>query len=210
MNEHFCDPLTAYIRKSVNLTDSEATLIEEQSREVSFSKGSFLAQKGQHSKYIYFIVSGQARSYYLDDHAKTITWFFHFNEPFSSVKNLFVADYKSFLTHSPATLTIEALTDIRAIQWNFSDFDYLLNQMPAFETWIRKLNESFFIIIYDRIFTLMTMPAQQRYEKMLQDEPYLLQMFSNHYLASYLSLAPQSLSRIKANVCHTHPLAFAV
>ena len=204
MTEQFCAPLTAYIRKSVDLTDGQIELIEKQSRIVVFPKGSLMAEEGIHSKHIYFILSGQARSYFLDDGGKTITWFFHFNDSFSSAKNLFITDYKSFLTHTPGTLTIEALSEVKAIQWNYSTIEKLVNQMPPFATWLRTLNESFFTIIYDRILTLMTMSAQQRYEKLLQDEPHLLQMFSNHYLASYLSLAPQSLSRIKANVSHAH------
>jgi len=209
MNEQFCKPLTAYIRQSVNLTENEAELIEKQSRVVTFTKGSLLAEEGFHSRSVYFILSGQARSYYLDEQGKSITWFFHFNESFSTAKNLFVTDYKSLLTNTPGTLTIEALTDITAVQLSFSGLEHLLNGMPAFGTWMRKLNESFFIVIYDRIFTLMTMTAQQRYEQMLHDEPHLLQMFSNHYLASYLGLAPQSLSRIKSTVSHSH-LAVAV
>jgi len=209
MTAEDCKPLIDYIRKTVEVKDDEIETIKMKCKEVNFSKGNFIAKEGYHSRYVYFIVSGQARSYYINEQGKTTTWLFHFNEPFSSSKNLFVADYKSFLTNAPGTLTIEALTDVRAIQWSFADFEFLLDRLPAFETWMRKLNESLFINIYDRILTLMTMSAQQRYEKMLNDEPYLPQMFSNYYVASYLSLAPQSLSRIKGAVSHVH-LALAV
>ena len=209
MKEHFCDPLIAYIRKTVDLGDNEAELIKAQSREVTFSKGSLLTRDGLHSRYTYFILSGKARSYYIDDNGKTTTWFFHFHEPFSCAKNFFATDYKSFLTNAPGSLTIEALTEIKAIQWSAPNIDEMLERIPVFGTWMRKLDESFFLIIYDRMFTLMTMSAQQRYEKMLKDEPHLQQMFSNDYVASYLSLAPQSLSRIKGNVNHSH-LAVAV
>lgn len=209
MTANFCKPLIDYIRRSVELNEDETGVIKMKCKEVTFSKGSLIAQEGHHSKYAYFIVSGQARSYYINEHGKTTTWLFHFNESFSSSKNLFVADYKSFLTNAPGTLTIEALTDVKAIQWSFSDFEFLLSKVPVFGTWMRKLNESLFINVYDRILTLMTMSAQQRYEKMLSDEPHLPQMFSNYFVASYLSLAPQSLSRIKGAVSHLH-LAMAV
>ncbi|MFA6083468.1 Crp/Fnr family transcriptional regulator [Mucilaginibacter sp.] len=209
METNYCEPLIDYIQKSVKLTDEESAAIKKQCKEVVFPKGGFITQEGNYSRYAYFIVSGQARSYYIDDQGKTTTWLFHFNEPFSSPKNLFVADYKSFLTNGPGTLTIEALTDVTVIQWSFSDFEFLLEHVPVFGTWIRKLNESLFINIYDRTLTLMTMSAQQRYERMLNDEPHLCQMFSNYYVASYLSLAPQSLSRIKGAVNQGH-LAMAV
>jgi hypothetical protein len=146
------------------------------------------------------IRSGQARSYYIDSSGKTTTWLFHFNEPFSNAKNLFINDYRSFLTNTPGTLTIETLTEVKAILWNRSTFDYLYKHIPVFEEWMRKMNEKFFIVIYDRVFTLLTMSAPDRYAKMLRDEPHLMQMFSNFYLASYLNIAPQSLSRIKGKL----------
>jgi CRP-like cAMP-binding protein len=202
MKTNHCGALIEYISRSVKLNHEAAVAISKRCREVYFPKGSFITREGNYSKYAYFIVSGQARSYYIDEQGKTTTWLFHFNESFSSPKNLIVTDYKSFLTGSPGTLTIETLTEVRAIQWSFADFELLLDRVPVFSTWIRKLNESLFINIYDRVSTLMTMSAQQRYEKMLHDEPHLTQMFSNYYVASYLSLAPQSLSRIKGTVSH--------
>lgn len=209
MKEQFLNPLAEFMNRTVDLDDSDVDLIESQSREVSFSKGELLIRDGHHAKYTYFILSGRARSYYTDEQGKTITWFFHFNAPNGSAKNHFAADYKSFLTNAPGTLTIEALTDVKAIQWSTSNIDHMAAQLPAFARWIRKLEQEFFIIVYDRIFTLMTMSATQRYEQMLRDEPHLPQMFSNDYIASYLGLAPQSLSRIKNLVSHHH-LALAV
>lgn len=57
--------------------------------------------------------------------------------------------------------------------------------------------KSAFLHTYDRVFTLLTMTATERYNKLLKEEPQLLQMFSNYYIASYLGIAPQSLSRIR-------------
>lgn len=67
-----------------------------------------------------------------------------------------------------------------------------------YEIWMRKLNEYAYIYMYDRAFTLLTMTATERYHKLVEEEAHLLQMFSSFYIASYLGIAPQSLSRIKA------------
>lgn len=75
--------------------------------------------------------------------------------------------------------------------------DYLIANLFIYERWMRKLNENAYIHTYDRVFTLLTMTASQRYEKLLKEEAHLLQMFSNYYIASYLGIAPQSLSRIR-------------
>jgi CRP-like cAMP-binding protein len=76
--------------------------------------------------------------------------------------------------------------------------DYLMEKSLKYERWVRKLNESAYLHMYDRAFTLLTMSATERYHKLLKEEPHLLQMFSNYYIASYLGIAPQSLSRIRS------------
>jgi len=201
--ENFCEPIITYIKKTVTLDVESVEKVIAQSEEVIFSKGEILLKEGAVSKYCYFIVSGLARSYYIGPDGRTTTWLFHFNEPFSNAKNLFINDYKSFLTGQACTLTIEALTEVRAIKWSITNFLTMCNDIPVFEKWMRRLNESFFIVMYDRISSLLTMSASDRYIKMLAEEPHLVQMFSNYYIASYLNITPPSLSRIRSRVSKT-------
>ncbi|CAM4091221.1 cAMP-binding domain of CRP or a regulatory subunit of cAMP-dependent protein kinases [Pedobacter westerhofensis] len=199
----FCKPLLDYISSVVDLDGPATDNIVAHAREVSFPRGSMLFTTGETARHAYFIVSGHARSYYTDYTGKTVTWLFHFNEPFSHIKNLFVVDYKSFLTDTPGTMSIEALSDIKMIRLGRHMFDNENQQAPALETFMRILNEKAFVVLYDKIYTLITKSATQRYLKILKEEPFLTQMFSNHYLASYLGIAPQSLSRIRARLMHT-------
>ena len=196
------NPLLDYINTIVDLDSAATQHIIKHAKEITVPKGEMFFNAGDTARHAYFMVSGKARSYYTDYAGKTITWLFHFNDPFSNIKNLFVVDYKSFLTQTPGTISIEALTDVRLIQLGQHTFDNESGQLPALEKFIRILDERAFVIIYDRIFTLLTMSATDRYLKLLKNEPFLLQMFSNYYLASYLGIAPPSLSRIR-NRLHT-------
>jgi CRP-like cAMP-binding protein len=166
-------------------------------RQVSIPKGQMIFNEGEIAKYAYYIVSGKAWSFYTDDTGKTITWSFHFNELQSGFGNLFIVDYKSFLTQTPGTLSIEALTDCKALRIGHQGIDPRFGQVPALEQCLRKLNEYAFTVAYDRIFTLLTMSATDQYHKLLKNEPHLLQMFNDKYLASYIGVEPQSLSRIR-------------
>ena len=67
----------------------------------------------------------------------------------------------------------------------------------TYEIFMRKLNANAYLGMYDRAFTLLTMSATERYHKLLNEESHLMQMFSNYYIASYIGIAPQSLSRIR-------------
>ena len=196
----FAVPFFEYISKEVEINTATMEAILQHCRLVHFKKGESILDVGSESRYIYFILEGECISYFTDYNGKKTTWFFHFNSPDSVVKNIFAVDYKSFLTREPSTISIEALSEITAIRFSREDVFFLTNGTGILERWIRGINEKAFIMIYDRLSTLLTLSASDRYKKFLREEPYLLNMFSNYYIASYLNVAPQSLSRIRKNI----------
>jgi CRP-like cAMP-binding protein len=193
-------PLLNCIGKIISPDDPAVEIILESCRDVLIPKGHVIFTEGETARYAYFIVSGKARSYYMDYAGRTITWSFHFNELESDFQNLFIVDFRSLLTQTPGTMTIEALTDIKAIRIGQRGLDPKFGRLPALEKWLQKLNEYFFVLAYERFFNFLTMSATDRYNKLLKNEPYLLQLFTDKHLASYIGVEPQSLSRIRKNL----------
>jgi len=193
-------PLLNYLERIVQLDEAAVETIVNNCKDVLIPKGQTIFNEGSIAKYAYFIVSGKARSYYTDYAGKAITWSFHFNEKQSDFKNIFILDYNSLLTQQPGTMYIEALTDIRAIRIAQRGLQSTYGHEPVVEQCLRKLHEYFFIAAYDRVFNLLTMPASDRYIHLLRNEPHLLQMFPDKYLASYIGVEPPSLSRIRKNL----------
>jgi CRP-like cAMP-binding protein len=187
-----------YMGRSVPLDREAMQIIADHSKPASFEKGQILLREGEVCDKVYFVVSGKARSYYTDLDGKTLTWSFHFNHPAGITRNIFAVDYRSFLTGEPSLVTIETLTLVEALLFTRQETTYLIEHLFVFERWMRRLNERAFAYMYDRAFTLLTKDARARYMKMLEEEPHLLQLFSNYYVASYLGVAPQSLSRIRS------------
>ena len=196
----FCTPFLNYVSQDVVLDDATKKLIGKNSKLVKFPEGKRLQETGSVCKYIYFIVEGECISYLTDFKGKTVTWFFHFNSAESTAKNIFAVDYRSFLSLQPATLTIDTLSPVTAIRFSEEEVKKLVEESPAVERWLRKLTERAFIQVYDRINTLLTLSASDRYKKFLKEEPYLLNMFSNYLVATYLNVTPQSLSRIRKHL----------
>jgi CRP-like cAMP-binding protein len=87
---------------------------------------------------------------------------------------------------------------VKVLVFSRQQVTYLIEHSHSYERWMRRLNENAFMHMYDRAFVLLTMTATDRYKKLLKEEAHLLQMFSNYYIASYLGIAPQSLSRIRS------------
>ena len=194
-----CEPYFQYVRKYAELDPETKQLIASQINKVQFPKKQVILSEGAICNKVYFVLSGMARSYYTDFSGMTVTWAFHFNNDLSVVRNVFVTDYRAFLTDRPSSISIETLSEISALVFTSEAVNYLMEKSLQFEVWMRKTNERAYISMYDRAFSLLTMTATERYCKLMEDEPHLMQLFSNHYIASYLGIAPQSLSRIRTH-----------
>ena len=192
-----CEPYFKFVEKYIELDSDIRQLIASYISEITFPQKHIILSEGGLCNKVYFIVSGTARSYYTDFSGITVTWSFHFNNNLSLIRNVFVTDYRAFLTGKPSSIAIETLSEVSALVFTKEAVSYLMEKSLRYEIWMRKLNEMAYVSMYDRAFSLLTMSATERYHKLLNDEPHLIQMFSNYYIASYLGIAPQSLSRIR-------------
>ena len=193
-----CEPFFTYMRKYVEPDADTMQLIASHMNEITFPQKHIILMEGGTCNKIYFIVSGTARSYYTDVSGMTITWSFHFNNNESITRNLFAVDYRAFLKNQPSSIAIETLSEVNALVLTQEAINYLIEKSLKFERWTLKSDQTSYVHMYDRAFTLLTMTATERYHKLLKEEPHLMQMFSNYYIASYLGIAPQSLSRIRS------------
>ena len=193
-----CEPFFEYMRKSVELDSDMMELIAAHVSETTFPPKHIILTQGSPCNKVFFVVSGTARSYYIDVSGTTVTWSFYFNNNKSIVRNLFALDGRAYLTNEPSSIAIEALSEVNALVFTREVLNSLMEKSLKYEIWMRKFTENAYVGMYDRAFTILTMSATERYHKLLKDEPHLMQMFSNHYIASYLGIAPQSLSRIRS------------
>jgi CRP-like cAMP-binding protein len=192
-----CEPFFEYMRKSIELDSDMMELIAAHITESTFPPKHIILKQGDVCNKIFFVVSGMARSYFIDVSGMTVTWSFYFNDKKSITRNLFALDGRAYLTNEPSSIAIEALDELTVLVFTRGTLNFLMERSLKYEIWMRKLTENAYVGMYDRAFTLLTMSATERYNKLLNEEPHLIQMFSNHYIASYLGIAPQSLSRIK-------------
>ncbi|MBE9463267.1 Crp/Fnr family transcriptional regulator [Dyadobacter subterraneus] len=188
------------VNKDVVLDQKTKNLIGNNCKPVRIRKSELLLNAGEICKDIYFMVDGRAISYFTDYDGKTKTWFFHHSQPGAPVKNLFAVDYRSFLSGVPSKMSIQTTSEVNAVKFSKEVVDLLIENSEIFAVWMRKLHERSLIVAYDRITTLLTLTATERYLKFLNDEAYLLDMFSNYHIATYLHVTPQSLSRIRKRV----------
>lgn len=191
------------IGQLANFDDAAMEALLENSKELTFVRGDSINNEGNLSRYLYFIVSGKARLCYVDHSGRTITWSLHFNELHSTLRNLVIIDYMGFFTQATGKMHMEAITDLRLLRIGKKGQGDKPDGGSNMEKCLQKLHEHSFIAIYERILQLLTQSAVERYNHLLRHEPHLLQLFSDKYLASYLGIEPQSLSRIRKKLQRT-------
>ncbi|MEJ2900786.1 Crp/Fnr family transcriptional regulator [Pedobacter panaciterrae] len=139
-----------------------------------------------------FIVNGSVRYYHVKDGIE-ITGYFSF-------ENEFVSSYKSFLTQHPCTGYIQALEQTGLILISRKNMDLMLNHPLLgykMERFGRLVAEHYICCYEDRITSFITETPEERYLKMLETTPEIMQRVPQHYVANFLGITPVSLSRIR-------------
>ena len=194
------NPFIDFIRNYIHLDEDESILIEESLAEKRFGPDEIILQNHRTCKSLLFIVSGSARSFFIRDDGQEYTLNFHFNDKDSNFENFFIVDYNSFLQQTPTPLAFQAIDATEAIELHFDKFQQLLLTSHKVQALVRIMTEQAYMAMHKRAFSLLTQSAKERYLQLLKAEPHLLNKFQHYLIASYLGIAPQSLSRLRKEI----------
>ncbi len=158
-----------------------------------FSKKHILTKAGQTENCLSFIESGVAR-FYIPKQEKDLT----FNIVFD---NGFLSAYDSFLTQTPSTYNIETLTDTTLWRLTYSDLQIIYKETEIGNIIGRQASEELFLKKQKRELALLNLTAEQRYLNLFSEQPKLIQQIPLKYIASYIGITPQALSRIRKRIC---------
>lgn len=158
-------------------------------RPVSLAKGEYFLKSGRVSERFGFLESGLLREYlYLGD--KEVTkWI--------STSGYFAVDLSAFLFRSPARWNIQALTDCEMLVMDHKDYLSIGEFVPRWGEIETMFLSKCFIVLEDRVLTLLAMSAEERYHHLFAYNPELFNRVPLQYLASMLGMTPETLSRIR-------------
>ena len=158
----------------------------------TFKKNDFIVEEGKTSRYMGFIETGMFQYYVIQDGEERTNYV--------SLENTFFASVLSFISEAPALENVKALVDGSISMISKTNLQMLLNEIPAFKNFYIGLLEATLCGIDASRYDLIVLTAEQRYEKMLKNEPHLLQQIPLQHLASMLGVTPRHLSRIRSNI----------
>jgi CRP/FNR family transcriptional regulator, anaerobic regulatory protein len=157
-----------------------------------FKKKEFILQEGQICDKVSFINSGYTRAFYnVEGVENTVQFFF---------ENSWYTDYASFLTGQPAFENLQALENCEVVQVKKADLYKLYNQFPVFDRVGRVMAENAFLSLSNLNKMLTNEEPTERYLNLLKQRPNVVEKIPQHYIASYLGVKPESLSRIRKRI----------
>jgi CRP-like cAMP-binding protein len=158
-------------------------------RPKSVKRKDFLLREGDICRDLFFIKEGCLRYFYITDgEEKTGQFFF---------ENGWYTDLESFLTGQPARQFIQALEPCELLCISKEHLEEAYRRVPVFERFGRKMAERAFLGIRGRNENLTQLSPEAHYLYLIEKRPKVIQRVALRYIASYLNIKPESLSRIR-------------
>ncbi len=145
---------------------------------------------GQISEYIYFVEKGLARAFYINHQTKKESTSILWN------KHSIIAVPASFYRQMPSEVFIEVMADTKLISISYHQLMKCINEHPWAEIFLRDIILQHCAHETERIKELTFLSGWERYLRLLKIYPDIEQQVSKGIIASYLNIAPQSLSRM--------------
>ncbi len=183
--------LFSFLEKFAQLSEEEKQRLFTISEVRQVSKGTFLEKPGRKATQLRFVFSGVYRVYQIME-GKEITSYFHY-----AFRNPVIGAFESLLTEESSKVYVECLVPGTLIELRYKDWVTLYKESLSFTNIARIFAEKNYVLALERIESLQYQSASDRYALFLKQYPSLLQQIPQHYVASYLGIAPESLSRIR-------------
>src|SRR5690606_14715294 len=114
-----------------------------------------------------------------------------------AVEGYWITDAASYFSERPASFSIVALEPVRALLLTRENQERLCQEFPLYDRYFRVLLQNTLVHLHERIAKTNSEAACVRYEAFAASSPHFLQRIPQYLIASYLGIAPQSLSRIR-------------
>ena len=144
---------------------------------------------GEKEKYLYFVVEGVQRVYYFDDQNREATLVFSYAPSFGGVLD-------SLLLQQPSRYYFETLTPSVFLRAPITDLQHLMNTRLAIEAMVRIGITHSLSGLLERLVELQCYTSEEKFRKLLQRSPHILQLVPHKYLANYLGIEATNFSKL--------------
>ncbi len=181
--------LIHYLNRVVELSEEEQAYLKETLRIDQFKKGEMLLKEGDISTSFFFNLEGFVRLFYTTDPDEKTAYFYP--------PNSFISAYESFTKQTPVKFNFQAIQPTTVVTITTKATTALLAASPKFGFLAQVIMEDELAAHQNIIASLLTLTPEERYFQLMEERPDILNQVPQHYIASYIGVQPESLSRIK-------------
>ncbi|HRW63826.1 MAG TPA: Crp/Fnr family transcriptional regulator [Bacteroidales bacterium] len=184
--------LSNFINRFVVFSDDELNKISNYIELKHLKRNDIFIQEGEIANKIAFTNSGYLRVYYYVDGEEVTRDI--------TPLHTFATALPSFISQTPSFEVISAITDCELIVITKEDLEHLYDNFPKWERLGRRIIEEMFVESQRRIYSFITETAEIRYKKLLQQYPEMIRDVPLKFIADFLGIKLQSLSRLRKNI----------
>lgn len=186
------DKLKSYCKTILTLTDAELDLIDNYFEQRIVKKKDFLLQHGKVCDFIGFIEKGTIRHFHIKDGVEKTCDI--------SFENGWVTDFQSFNHETTCRMNLQAMEDSSVFTISKQQKTELYKQCTKYETFGRIMAEQVAMRATEIAMSLSSEKPEERFQNLLQKQPNLFQRVPQKYIANFLGVSPESLSRIQKRI----------
>ncbi|WP_199185035.1 Crp/Fnr family transcriptional regulator [Aquimarina sp. I32.4] len=183
--------LIEYIRRYIDLSDTEFKLFYSFLQPRLLKKKEFLLIPNKICKSRYYITKGCLRLYYIDP--KGNEQIIHFG-----IDNWWITDYESLINKTPSKLYIQATENTEVLELHQNAFEELCHKLPKTERFFRIIMEKTFIASQRRLEYMFSLTGEELYTSFISANPEFSQRVPQYMIASLLGMTPEFISKIRA------------
>ncbi|WP_312076741.1 Crp/Fnr family transcriptional regulator [Chryseobacterium sp.] len=187
------DILFSHIQNKVDLSDEEKTELQSFFISKKLRKKQYLLQEGEICKYISFVSKGLLKSYFVDEKANEHINMFAF-------EGWWISDFNSFIHQEKAVLNIEAIEETELLMITYEDYENMMLKIPVMDRYFRILYQNSLVTKDYRLIVSNSFTAEEKYIQFAKKNPEVIQRIPHSLIASYLGLAPETVSRIRRKI----------
>lgn len=183
------NPLIDRLKQYGELSAGAEQELDKKTNSFHKKKDDFLLKQGQVISSLFILEKGLVRAYFTKQHKEVNTWFV--------AENILSGSILPLYTHKPSFENIQFLEDAIVHAISTDDLQQLYKKFPELNIIGRKIAEELCVILEERITSLHTESAEERYHALINAYPDLLQRINLGHIASYLGITQETLSRIR-------------
>jgi CRP-like cAMP-binding protein len=187
------DQINRHAAKCTAFTSEELAIFDDLLKLKSVPKKTFLLQEGEVCNFEAYVVKGCIRTYFINENGFDVILQF-------AIEDWWVSDVASFYEQTPSKLFIETLEDCELLTFSPDTKEELLTRVPKFERVFRLMVQRNLAATQSRLINTISKTAQEKYLDFIDRYPTIPQRVPQHYIAAYLGISPEFLSKVRTKL----------